>query len=397
MIITAKHVIIGDGKTVTENGALLIKDGLIEETGSAVDLRAKYPAEEIVDYGEAAILPGLIDMHVHIGTSEHSASQTLINRNVSNEYMVGYNGLDFVQRALQSGVTTLRDVASYDSLCQSIINAGKMGMVKDVPRILHSNKALCATGGHAWASKLCIEVDGEAEIRKAIREQVRAGAHWIKIMATHRTPGISEYTQEELNAAVDEARRHLRKIAVHSTMQPSLEYCINAGFDTIEHGTDINEDQARRMIEKNIAWVPTLLVHKTTFEPLQKKLDETGNLTERDWETYNLYKHSDKVFKKILKKYADMGVCIVSGTDMIFVNAAPVAAELAVMAEYGMDNLSVIAAGTSNCAKALGMEGEIGILAKAAVADILVVKGNPLQDIKALQNVAAVYFGGKKV
>ena len=392
MIITAKQLITGDGKTIIENAALYIQNGIIVETGSLTDLRKKFPNEEYADYGDASILPGLIDMHVHIGIT-----QSHIDKDAVNDYTVGFNGLDFAQRALKNGVTTLRDLSGPDLLCQSIIYAANRGMVSDIPRILYSNKAVCATGGHGWNHGLCAEADGEDGIRTAVREQIRAGAQWIKIMTSHRSPGISEYTQEEINAAVSEARRHKRKIAAHSSLQPSLEYCINAGVDTIEHGTDITEDQIRRMKEKNIAWVPTLYIHHMVLNQVQKILDEGGKLNERQQETYDLYKYSNEVFKKIFKLYADTGVTIVSGTDMILDGTAPVADELAFMVEYGMDELSAIASGTSNCAKVLGMEGQIGILTNGATADILVVEGNPAKDIKTLKNVKAVYFGGKKV
>jgi len=392
MILTGKQLITGDGKTVIESGAVLINGGFIEEVGAISEISAKYPDEEVIDYSDASILPGLIDMHVHIG-----GSQQRIDDEVRTNYMIGYNGLDFVQKALERGVTTLRDVSSADTLCQSIINAGKRGMARNVPRIFHSNMAIIATGGHTWQWDSSVECDGETEVRKGIRYQVKTGAHWIKVMSSHRTDGVSEYTQEELNAAVDETRRHLRKSAIHATIQPSIEYAVNAGFDTIEHGTDINEDQAKRMAEKGITWVPTLLVHYHTFEELEALRAKGIEFTERQWETYNLYKPSNEKFKKNLKKYFDLGVNIVAGTDMVGTGEADVAGEVALMVEYGMDTLSAIAAGTSNGAKVLGLEGEIGILAKGAAADILVVKGDPVKNIRALENVEDVYFGGKKV
>jgi len=396
MIITARRLITGDGKTVLENGAALVRNGLIEEVGEFAVLRSSYPDEEVEDYGGAALLPGLIDMHVHIGYWYNRKDKDLYDK-----YLVGYMALDIAKRALSSGVTTMRDLSSADSVCQSINNAAKKGFVK-VPRIIHCNRAICATGGHAWnAGDSVIEADGEAEIRKAVRQQVRAGAKWIKIMTSHRTPGISEYTQEELNAAVDEARRHMRKIAVHSSLQPSLEYCVNAGFDTIEHGTDLTEEQAKRMIDKGMAWTPTLLVHHSAYERLRAVIDAGGShdLSEAQWETYRIYGASNAKFRQNIKSFADMGLTIVSGTDMISEGAAPapVAAELKVMVEYGLEPLKAIAAGTSNCAKVLGMEGEIGILAKGARADILVVDGDPSKDISALEKVKDVFFGGEKV
>ena len=393
MIITAKRMITGDGKSINDNAALLISNGMIEKINTFDSLCTKYPDEEVMNFGDASILPGLIDMHVHIGWWQHND-----DKDIFNEYMIGLNGMDFAKRALSDGITTLRDVSSPDALCQSLINASKKGFA-DIPRIIHCNKAICATGGHGWNGDNTLEADGEAAIRKAVREQIKAGAKWIKIMASHRSPGVSEYTQEELIAAVDETKRHQRKTAVHATLQPSLEYSINAGFDTIEHGTDITQAQAESMIEKNIAWVPTLLVHHTVYERLQKRLDsgDEHNFSELDWETYNIYKPSIEKFKKNLKKYSNMGITILAGTDMVIDGTAPVAEEIGLMVDYGMEPLAAIAAGTSNCAKVLGMENEIGTISEGLRADILVVDGDPSNDIAALKNVVAVFLDGKNV
>ncbi|MCL2548282.1 MAG: amidohydrolase family protein, partial [Symbiobacteriaceae bacterium] len=387
-----------DGETILANGAVLIEDGVIKESGTVGDLKARHPEiSEVIDYGEATILPGLIDMHVHIGffTSQRRPS------GINDIYMVGFNAFDFAHKSLSAGVTTLRDVSSPDGVCQSLIDAGKKGWLQ-VPRILHSNRSINATGGHAWSTgDAAVEADGVDAIRQAVRQQAKAGATWIKVMASHRSPGVSEYTQEELDAAVDEAHRHLCKIAVHSSIQPSLELCINAGFDTIEHGCDITPDQARRMVEKNITWVPTLLVHKTTYDHLKAIIDagKKHTFSERQQETWRVYEPAVASLKANLMPYYEMGVTIVAGTDMIgeHLKAAPVADELVVMVEYGMSPLKAIAAGTSVCARVLGMEGQIGILAPQAQADILIVNGDPVADINVLNDVKAVYFGGKKV
>jgi len=397
MILTAKRLITGDGKTVIDNGAVLLKDGKIAAVGELNELKAQYPEVSCIeDYGNATLLPGLIDMHVHIGYWYNRKDKELYDK-----YLVGYMALDIATRAMQSGVTTMRDLSSAEGVCQSLIVASKKGFVR-IPRIIHCNKALNATGGHAWqAGDSVVEVDGEDEIRKAVREQVRAGAQWIKVMSSHRTSGISEYTQHELDVAVDEARRNLRKTALHSSLQPSLEFGVNAGFDTIEHGTDLTEDQAKRMIAKGMAWTPTVLVHHNAYKRLQAIIDagESHTLTEAQWQTYRIYGESNKSFRRNLKEFHEMGMTIVSGTDMIGEGAkpAPVAAELAVMVEYGIPPLEAIAIGTSNCAKVLGMEGEIGILAPGAAGDILVVEGDPQADIGSLEKVKAVWFAGEKV
>ena len=129
MIITAKRLITGDGKTVIDHGALLIKGDSIADVGIITDLKALYPEEPVVDYGDAAMLPGLIDMHVHVG---HWFNRS--NPELYDNYLVGFMALDYVQRALQSGVTTLRDVSSPHGVCQSLLNAAQKGFVK-IPRL----------------------------------------------------------------------------------------------------------------------------------------------------------------------------------------------------------------------------------------------------------------------
>ncbi len=394
MIIRAKTVITGDSETVIRDGAVLFENGVITEIGRGEELVSKNQNETVKDFGNATILPGLVDMHVHIGYWYNRP-----DKQIYGKYLAAYMALDYAQRAISAGVTTMRDVLSPDGLCREYTRAVKKGFVKHIPRLHFCNQAICATGGHAWNTRdASVEVDGEWEMRKAIRTQIREGADWIKVMASHRDD-VSEFTQQEMDAAVDETHRHKRKIAVHSSRQPSLQICINAGVDTIEHGTDLTYEQILQMREKGVAWCPTLLVHKSTARELEAIIEEHGHdaLTPLQKETYSIYAPANVYYRANFRKFAETGVLVVSGTDMISegADATPVAKELAIMVEYGMSPVWAIGAGTKSCAKALGMDGKIGELAPGAFADITVVSGDASVDIKALEDVKEVFLGGE--
>jgi imidazolonepropionase-like amidohydrolase len=305
------------------------------------------------------------------------------------------------QRALFSGVTTVRDVFSPPGVCRQLLFAAKKGFLRS-PRIIYCNRALTITGGIDWKSGgATVQVDGEDEVIKAIRTEIREGAEWIKMMTSWRTPGVAEFSQAEMNAAVNECHRLGKKIAAHSTIHPSLGMCIEAGFDTIEHGTNLTLEQAARMCDKGMAWVPTIFVHKITFENLVKKIETQGcdSLTDREKQTHKLYGSTIQVYRDNFLKLADTGVTVLAGTDIVFEggDAAPVANELKCMTDFGFDNLRAIATATSNAAKVLGMEDEIGSFKSGAKADILVVNGDVSKDISTLNDIEAVYLDGKYV
>ena len=396
MIITAKTLINGDGKTVQQNGAVCFGNDRIIEAGPLEKIRANYPEHELIDYGDASILPGLIDMHVHLAYWYMRA-----DRELYDDFLVAYLTLNNAQRALFSGVTTMRDAFGPVGACRQLNLAAKRGLVL-APRIIFTNRTLCITGGLDWQSGgASVQVDGEAEIVKAIRTEIREGAQWIKMMTSWRTPGVAEFSQAEMNTAVNECHRLGKKIAAHSTIQPSLEMCIEAGFDTIEHGTNLTLEQAKRMRDKGIAWVPTIFIHKYIFERLENKIasESLESLTDREKQTHSLYGHSVEVYKNNFLDLANTGVTVLAGTDMVFdgENPAPVAEELKCMTDFGFDNLRAIATATSSAAKVLGMENEIGSLSPGLKADILVVRGDVSKDISALNAVEAVFLDGKNV
>ena len=396
MIISAQNLITGDGKTIIKDSGVLLADDRIHTIDRTAALLQAHPNEKHVDYGDATILPGLIDMHVHL-----AYFLLRLDKDLYDDYLVAYQALNNAQRALFSGVTTVRDVFGPSGACRQLNLAAKKGFVT-APRIIFCNRALCITGGIDWQSGGgTVQVDGEAEIVKAIRTEIREGAEWIKMMTSWRTPGVAEFSQAEMNAAVNECHRLGKKIAAHSSIQPSLEMCIEAGFDTIEHGTDLTLEQAKRMADKGIAWVPTIFVHKRTLDKLIKKIESQGfeSLTEREKQTHKLYSRCVRTYEENFLTLANTGVTVLAGTDIVSEggDAAPVADELKCMTALGFDNLRAVAAATSSPAKVLGMENEIGCLKAGAKADILVTRGDVSKDIDSLHTVEAVYLDGKYI
>ena len=399
MILAAKTILTGDGSTVLkDSGVLLGKNGRIRAIDSLTALKAKYPEEPLTDYGESTILPGLIDMHVHVGYWWSKPDDYNYD-----DFLIAYMSLYKMQQAQAAGVTTLRDVASPKFLCRKMNLAATNGYIK-IPRIFYCNRAICATGGHCWTlTGASLEADGEVAIRRAIREELRDGANWIKIMSSDRQE-VSEYTQEELDSAVHECHRRKVRAAIHAGTQPSIQMAINAGFDTIEHSTYMTVEQAKQMKEKGLFWVPTIIAYTYIYEIAlemrrsgRSPVNETEySLIERD---FAYFESAANAYRENFKKLYDTGVSVCAGTDMVLDGAppAPVAKELEYMVAYGITPVQAVATATSNCARALDMDGEIGILTDGAIADILVTSGDVSSDIRALSNVKAVFQSGERV
>ena len=396
MIITAKKLICGKDTTVLTNGGLLIEGEKITAVGRAEDLRQNFPHQENIDYGDATILPGLIDMHIHLGIYEHEPDKALFT-----PHLVAYLALNNAERQLAKGVTTLRDAYSPDAVCRQLALAAKKGWVR-VPRIIHCNQALTISGGIDWQYDGTVQVDGPEEIRKAVRRQFLAGALWIKVMGHNRIPGVCDFDQEELNTVVGESHRRGFKAMAHATIQPALQMCIDAGFDTIEHGSHLTIAQGRQMKEKGVAWVPTIYIHKAIYENLRAKIgseNDLSDLTERERQTLELYSQALASYKNNLKPLYDTGAIMLAGTDCVMdgMEDITVAWELACMVEFGLTPLEAIGTATVNAARVLGLDGAIGELSVGAYGDILVVKGDATQDIHALKQVKDVYQAGKRI
>lgn len=395
MIIAAQNLVTGDGVTVLKDGAVVVEQGEIRDIGSRPEIVARYPDGNIVDYGDATILPGLFDMHVHLG---YYYSQPDLDN--YDDFLIAYYAAKQAETAFTLGITTVRDLSSPHNLCKQLRLAGEKGYVT-IPRIIHTDAGICMTGGHGHTDGI-EQVDGVDNIRAAIRRQRRDGADWIKLLTSHRSD-IPEFTQEELNAAVDECHRRNIKTAVHAGTQPSIEMCITAGFDTIEHGTFMTVGQAEKMAQNNQAWTPTITAYTYLYEYCRKLQAEGGDLSNpvaaaaaRDCA---YFEPAARAYRDNFKRLYATGVTVLAGSDMVLYGAPPmpINRELGYMVEYGITPLEAIRTATVNPARVLGLEAVTGQLAAGLAADILVVGGDAAADITALNNVKCVYFGGKTV
>lgn len=379
MILFAERIITGDGAAVLENTAVAVseQDGVILDMGPLAELERQYGGT-VYRYPGCTLLPGLVDLHVHLSAW--------------GDKPFGYAGSDFshayitlrnARNAYKTGVTTIRSVADKNGLLASLVWAAEQKILDEpVPRIIPCGNGICMTGGHGSEFPDGGDIaDGPWGVRLQIRRNLQNGAQWIKLL-TSRREFVPEFTQEELDAAVDECHRRNRKIAVHSGVPVTIQMCIDAGVDTLEHGTFMSEAQARQMIEKGIAWTPTVMVYSESAK-------QSGN---------PYYLEAQRAYQANLKPYYDMGVLIGAGTDVpVDVHGVNTYFELEYMVEYGLTPMQAIQIGTQNGAKILGLEQVTGTVKPGLAGDLLVVRGNPAEQITALRNVEAVFQYGQRV
>jgi len=397
VIISADRIITGDGSTVIEDGAVYItEEGKIGDVGTFERISSHYSEEKIIRHSGATLCPGLIDMHVHIGYWWNKPDSYNYN-----DFMIAYMALNNLKKAFSLGVTTLRDMGSPEKLCATIQKSAKKGYIQ-IPRIIGSDMGICMTGGHGHEFEGGITIaDGPWEVRAAVREQIKNGAQWIKILTSHRTH-TPEYTQDELNAAVDECHRLGKKIAVHAATHPSLEMCIEAGFDTIEHGIFLTKNQVEKMVEKNISWIPTITAPELIFRRIQKTKESgsIGNMVDDSLtESYEYFKAATEATRNNFKTLIETGVKVATGTDVVIFgeDVAPVTKEIEFMVKYGMEPIEAIKAATSTGADILGLSSVTGEIKKGLIADLIIVDGNPLLNISDISNIIEVYSNGKNV
>ena len=397
MILGAKWIITGDGETVLENQAVRIDESVkSKQIGQLDELKKTWPGEEVQDFGEATILPGMCDMHCHLGYWYSQPDSFNYN-----DQMIMMYALQHAQAAFTKGITSVRDCYSPHGVCRTLKMAEDKGFIT-IPRITHVGEGMCMSGGHCWDE--VVQVDGPWEIRKEIRKQVRDGAEWVKLLSSHRSH-IPEYTQEELDAAADECHRRGIKCVVHAGTHPTIQMCIDAGFDTIEHGTFLTVEQAQQMKEKGIAWTPTIFAYTYLYETCKKNIEE-GNadvfsdpVAAKEQRDFAFYQPAYEAYRDNFKKLYDTGVTVCTGSDMVMYGAPvlPVQEELTYMVKYGITPVQAIQTATANPAKVLEREDELGMIKEGLIADITVVDGNLSQDINCIFNTNTVFLGGKKV
>ena len=373
-----------------------IEDGKVV----SIDAGGSPPAgAEVTDLPGMTVLPGLIDMHVHLdGRPEYG----------------GYSGLQFsdrfwtvlavenARRMLDAGFTTVRNVGADDYNIVGLDQAIGEGWVVG-PRIVNAGYALGATGGHcdetflppSFDARSPGAADGPQALRAAVRQQRKYGAEVIKVCATggvfsrNTLPGQQQMTLEELTAVAEEAHFWGLKVAAHAHGAEGIKAAIRAGIDTIEHASFI-DDEGIRLAKDSGAYL-SMDIFNTEYTLSQGAAN--GVLEE------NLAKERmvSAAQREGFRKANAAGVKMVFGSDVGVMPHEDVAGQFAIMVRFGMTPLQAIRAATVTAAEALGQSGEVGTVAPGAWADLVAVPGDPLADVTTLQEVAFVMKGGERI
>jgi imidazolonepropionase-like amidohydrolase len=400
-VIRAGTLIDGKSDTARHDQVIVIRGERIESISDAAT--AKIPANAvIIDLSQATVLPGLIDSHTHIFLQGEDPAQGGYDVNLL-KYPLSYRAARATvaaRRALEQGFTTLRDVetegAGYGDV--GIKMAIEEGHIPG-PRLFVATRAISTTGGYPledYAPELAMPkgaqiVDGPVQARKAAREQLDHGADWIKVYMTHRSwlgkdgELVSQptLTVEELKAIVDEAHGWGKKVACHAYGGIGLHRALDGGCDSIEHGLDLDDAAIAQMLKQGTWYCPTIGVYFTDWGPADTPAGQ------RDRKRAAVHEVS---FPKALHA----GVKIVFGTDMGGIPwSESIAQEFSHMIRLGMSPMDAIKSATSRPAEMLEMQGQIGVIAPGALADVIAVNGDPVRDIKILENVQFVMKGGK--
>jgi len=388
--VYGKTVFAGRALAPLRNGGVLIDGERITAVGPRRAIEKAAKDARVVDLGEATLLPGFINLHVHLdfdGSADFLNSARLIDEQTSTLLAV-----DSARRALASGVTTVRDLGNKFAVAIAVRDAAVRGWVA-APRIVAAGKAVCMTGGHGWF--IGIESDGPHEMRKAVRQNLKLGADCIKVIATGGvlSPGVevgsTQLDEDELAVAVREAHKAGRRVAAHAIANAGVKNALRAGVDTIEHGCFLDVE-AVDMMKKAKAWyVPTLCAPHALNE---RRADVPAFVARKTVEVYDAHRES---FRLALRK----GASIATGTDAgtPFNYHGGFATELVLMTRLGMSTEQALRAATVDAASALGQSGIVGELTEGATADIVAVEGDPLRDIEATRRVRATIARGRIV
>jgi len=402
-VLKAARLFDGKSNALVTPGVVVVTDGKIVAAGSSAAIPA---GAEMIDLGDATLLPGFIDAHTHLTTmySEDYKQERLDPL----EKTIAERALDASVNArvtLLAGVTTVRDVGSSDYLDVGLRNAIRNGRVPG-PRMLVTVHALSATGGHCDFSQGFREglfghesgplegvVNGADQGRYAVRLDHKYGADMIKVCATggvlSPTDDVDtpQLTQEELNAIVDEAHALRRKTAAHAHGAEGAKRAIRAGIDSIEHGTFLDDEALDMMKQRGTFLVPTLMA----AQGLQERIDKgiyipPAILAKAKVAIASIH----QTFQRALAK----GVKIGLGTDAAVYPHGRNLEEFHQMTDLGMKPIDALKAGTSMDAELLGLADKLGTLEAGKIADVVAVPGDPVQNIRQTEHVFFVMKEG---
>jgi imidazolonepropionase-like amidohydrolase len=380
------------GKIITP-GEVLVDGERIKEAGTKVSRPA---GVEVIDLGDTTLMPGLIDAHVHLFLHPGAEDLQTVEESVPWRTIIATQA---AKDDLMAGFTAERDMGTEGagSADTAVRNAINQGMIPG-PRLRISGNAVDILGGHEDANRFnpaahvlsnADYANNTEQIVEVMRQQAKEGADFTKMYETGRDTVVNghlttpyQYTEAQLAAAVAEAARTGRKVAVHATGDPGALYAVQAGVASVDHAFQLSDETMRLMHEKGIPAVPTFTIVEYFGE-------HASNPAAAERERQLQAMHAQE-----FKKQLAAGVPMAVGSDVGPFPHGTQAREFELMVQYGMAPTATLQADLINGAKLLGWEGQIGALKPGYYADVIAVPGDPTQDISVLKRVSFVMKGG---
>ena len=384
LAIKGKKLIDCTGSEPLKDGVVLIHGERISEVGSSS--RVAIPAGvEIIDVGNATILSGMIDVHTHLGFCSDLGyeGQQMEDPDLEIAFRMARNA----RTNLKSGITTVRTLFeknAMDMVCRKSIEQGFI----PGPRIFSAGTAIRPSHGHGVPAMT--SADGVDAMRAAVRKHIFMGVDQIKLLVTGGTgskisvPWQGYFTKDEIVTAVEEAHNLGIPVAVHCHGGISADWCIDAGVDSIEHGSWLTMEQYEKMAQKGIWLVPTIGIQFHETEP---------GAVPKPPEVMAKRKQAQEVIKANVPRIFDLGVKIATGTDAFH---GRVWVELDFLRRFGMKPMPTLLTSTKNAAELIHQSANLGTLEKGKLADIIAVEGDPLSDVTCLKKIALVIKGGRR-
>lgn len=393
--VRAGKLIDGRGGPPVSNAVILIDSTRITAVGANLPIP---PGTSVIDLGEATVLPGLIDCHTHITAGNPGDYYEALFRRSPIDYAVA--APTFARRTLEAGFTSVRDVGSAEFIDVALRRAIDSGLVAG-PRMQVATLAIGSTGGHndivgfspyIKFGQFSGVADGADEIRKLVRFEVKNGADVIKLIASagvlseEQSAGAPQYSQEEMNAAVQEAAQWGRKVAAHAHGAEAIKRAVRAGVASIEHGSLLDDEGIRLMKERGTYLVADIYNDDYILSEY-KRLNYPEKILDKE-------RQIGKAQRENFRRAVRAGVKIAFGTDAGVYPHGLNGRQFAFMVRYGLTPMQAIQSATTSAADLLGWSDRVGSVTPGHYADLVAVEGDPLADITLLEKVSFVMKGG---
>lgn len=389
IILQRGRVFDGGVRGVLPNATVVIDGDRITAVGDNTAQPPQRNGDTVYDLTGKTLLPGLFNCHAHLGWDGYGDLQELSVSAAQEPVQAGIRVGRSMRGCLEAGVTTIRDLGVHQTAlaAKQFLRSGRVAG----PRVFSVGAAIACTGGHTW---WCLrEADGPDEVRRAVREQVRSGADWIKVMATGHQE--QEYTDAELQAAADEAHTLGVKITAHATFTKGARACVLAGYDGLEHGGDYSREVEELIVERGVWITPT-------FSPLTMQARHGLEWGMRPEDVEKRRKTLENPVRLLgVKRLQAAGARLAFGTD----SGSPVvphndiASEMEALLEFGVFQkpADVLTVATQRSAEMLGVAKDLGTIEPGKLADVVIVDGNPLERVQDMRRIDTVFVGGRMV